>query len=504
MVCAISDNLRHQRQFNMRRQHSIIILAALAVSVLVRLPVMNRPLSKHHEFNAAMVLNVCQSWQLNGGPTVFGFCPLIYFGKPGDAYYDSHFHVKDNKVFYLSFGPGQFLLPYAAGQLLNQPYTPLLLQILAILLHIISTLFLWRIVPLVSPQYPQKEKAALLTALLFLFTPITLWFFGNGYVHESAVLPFVLAALYCYLKYHQQPKAGWLAGILVAGIAGIFTDWLMVFVMAALTVHGLMHFFRQGRKKEQMLLCAITGTTVLAGMSILYWAYSSYFGTQGLADYFRSASAARQMGGGGDHYTAGNIALRMLQHLGTGYGTLLSVIPLYFIWGKRNHHRQFTNNSLLPLLFICTLLYFLAFAQFSAEHDYSALKFSYLFAIVAGLVLANIRRHQLVTTAIIAVNVLLFYFINRPGSIARNGDRYAKARDWGMSIAANSQPDECIAMPPHNENHPAIMYYAQRNIFVFGNDTMLRRYQQKSLVKKFCVVRIEGDSLRFQHTILPE
>ncbi|MBL4862252.1 MAG: hypothetical protein JKY09_04435, partial [Crocinitomicaceae bacterium] len=56
--------------------HTLLVLLGIFVlSVVVRIPNLNRPLSKHHDFVTAISLRVLQVWDAEGGST-FGYSPV--------------------------------------------------------------------------------------------------------------------------------------------------------------------------------------------------------------------------------------------------------------------------------------------------------------------------------------------------------------------------------------------------------------------------------------------
>ncbi|MBL6875556.1 MAG: hypothetical protein ISR01_02090, partial [Chitinophagales bacterium] len=60
----------------------LIILGIFLLSVLVRIPNINRPLSKHHEFVTAVSLRVLDIWSTEGAMK-YGFNPVMNY--PGEA-----------------------------------------------------------------------------------------------------------------------------------------------------------------------------------------------------------------------------------------------------------------------------------------------------------------------------------------------------------------------------------------------------------------------------------
>jgi hypothetical protein len=486
----------------MHRNTFVILSLIFALSVVVRLPLLNRPLSKHHEFNAAMALNVCNSWQLNGGPGATHLVPLINYGNPGDNYYAPHRYVKDGRVHYLSFGPMQFLLPYYTAKLFAVSPTPLLLQITGLLLHFICVLLFYAIVLLLLRHHPKVKSIALLSGIFFCYMPGALWFFGNGYVHEAVVLPFVLGIVYTYLRYTTLGGNKWLLLLILLITGGVYTDWLTLFITASLAAHSFFSYYRQ-QKKRYFITAGITiAATTLLALASLLWLYGSYFGTSALTAYFSGATASRQFGGGDAHYRFPGILIFYGKHLlTTGLPVVLPALAaLFFIRLKKLWK---TPYSILIFLLAGTTAYFLLFAQFSAEHEYSVIKFSYFTAFAAAWVLVRIftqKQLVIITTILLAGSLVVFYYINRPGNTARNNDAYNTEAAWGQEIATQTKGDEVLIMDLHSENTAAVMYYAKRNIFYFPSTQEALDYLQICPLKKYCFIHINAQKqLRFEH-----
>jgi len=91
-----------------------IIILLFAVSVIIKLPHLNRPLSKHHEFNPAVVLICIDNWNQNGGPSYTGYTPVFNYSNEGDLYLPINkgmVHDAKGNSIYLSFGSGFFRMP---------------------------------------------------------------------------------------------------------------------------------------------------------------------------------------------------------------------------------------------------------------------------------------------------------------------------------------------------------------------------------------------------------
>lgn len=64
----------------------LFILTIWIVSLVIVMPNLGRPLSKHHEYNAAMVLMGVEAWMEKGGPGWSGYTPLLNYTHEGDLF----------------------------------------------------------------------------------------------------------------------------------------------------------------------------------------------------------------------------------------------------------------------------------------------------------------------------------------------------------------------------------------------------------------------------------
>ena len=131
-----------------------IVLLLFVLSVLLRLPNLNRIVSKHHEFNAAMVLINTESWRQAGGGSTFHFIPLINFQNPGDKRPNkTHYSVDPNgNQMYVSSGPAWFVIPYFIYEIFGLPNVPIYIQIINLIFNLASVILFFKLLELlISP-----------------------------------------------------------------------------------------------------------------------------------------------------------------------------------------------------------------------------------------------------------------------------------------------------------------------------------------------------------------
>jgi len=182
----------------------LLLFGIFLISVLIRLPHLDRPLSKHHEFCTAITLIPLQNWADNGAAT-YHYSPSVTYEGAANHHIENltAYPVEANgRFYYLSHPPFAYLLPYFTFSVLGIYPTPLALQIFNIFFHFISCLFIYKIVVLMrhyphplkgspptlhdsradSPLGAGGERGALAAFLIYLFAPAALWFHGNAYM----------------------------------------------------------------------------------------------------------------------------------------------------------------------------------------------------------------------------------------------------------------------------------------------------------------------------------
>src|SRR5579871_5317879 len=92
----------------------VVIILLFLLSVLVRVPDLNRPLSKHHEFCTAVSLRIMQIWA-DSGVTSYHFNPIMSYTGAANKYINNQ-TLSDpdtgGNEYYKSYPPGGYLLPY--------------------------------------------------------------------------------------------------------------------------------------------------------------------------------------------------------------------------------------------------------------------------------------------------------------------------------------------------------------------------------------------------------
>jgi len=463
----------------MQHRPKAVLFVLLFVTILIRIPQLTRPLSKHHELNTAAVLTCIQVWNENG----IGFSngtPVHMFPGNYNIFNDleSRYPNLLASGTYLSMGPLSYMVPWAVFKILHIPPAETSLRAFMLVLQLLSLFLFYNLVKQVFKTTYRRnftDSKTLtfdtpyyhgLAVSFFLFSPAIMWFMGNAYCHEIMVLPLYLAAFYTGFKIIQSDYKWHLKSYLLYGgitAAAVYTDWLggitaLVFFVQAISI----------KKFNQRLPFLLTNAIAVAiPASIIMWQYSSVVGFTEYRGFFFEQLFHRRQPDGGLVY----IWLDYIKHFITGYGFFFIAAIAGIVFNKVTWSRP------LWIMFFIPLLHYLLFRGFSNEHDYSVLKWSPFVMLWAVFCMPQLKKkwEGFMVIVMLCFAVFLYEYLNPPGAESYAGDRYAWMKETGKRIATEARPDEYIFM-----NTPSYYYqvgwYAKRNYKNVANMAEARRW----------------------------
>jgi len=245
---------------------------------------------------------------------------------------------------------------------------PLLVRGVAVAFHLVSLGLFYRIL-----RRTLGESEALLGALLFAILPQAA-FFGRMLNHEPMVLPALLLMVDRYLAFME--RGGWrrLAGTTMAAVWGALVAWLAFFVLAACSVHALLHLrWVRERARPALLTLVVTGGALFAlDLAHLGWVVGWDYGE--LIQVLTSRTGAR-----------GDVEpLRWLSHLADvhrRYFTATGLVALIWL-GSRVVRRSWEAlrrgsepdlepaEQMAAIFLLAGLGYLLVFNAAAAKHHY--------------------------------------------------------------------------------------------------------------------------------------
>jgi hypothetical protein len=445
--------------------------------VAVCLPNLKRPLSKHHEFNPAIVLLCLDTWSSNGGPSYSGWCPIFNYSNPGDLFLDQGRDLvidKSGNQVYVSFGSGFFLYPYWFFKMAALPIEPISIRIFTLLIGLISIFLIFHIIRnCLTYENEQNDRLALIATFVFVFNPGFLWYFSNGYDHEIVTIPFFLAAVLAFQKIIQQKNLSFSAVFLLCFslTGGIFCDWLNLFTAAFIFFYALFNV-RQD-KKWFVVLLLITATTVFS-IAMSMYPFVKYLGWQSYFEMLMKRFSERSIASTDNGWFFQHL-LKLIINYSTAYASLSLIIILIWLvnrMGIKRYLSSLSKTGRVSLLLFCIIpvLHHFLFLEFSGRHEYAVIKALPLLSIISALLIFQTKKSVQMpfTIFIFVISIAQYYYINKPGATSWKGDFYDVSQKTGLIVKQSAYPDEVVFVMD-NDMYPQMNFYAKRSTVNAGS-----------------------------------
>lgn len=450
----------------MSRRSLLVLLAAFALSVVVRLPQLDRPLSAHHEYCTAFTLIALTNWHNDGFAAHHGM-PSGGFVEEGKTFHPTDVFSPNERalaVYYYSHPPLAYDLPYVVFKALSVAPNALGLQVFNLFFHLLTCIALYHVLSAVVRD--RSSPAPLFAAVLYAFMPAPLWFHGNAYMSDMFVQNFWVLHLVFALRLFQQGAAWTKPMLALFGLSlflTVYTSWLGVFAAAASLVLAFVLFVK-GKRALLFPVLLTTACAVLLALALTTWRYLQVVDAEALLAHFAQRFAVR-----------GSFALpegpwphlhQLLINYRMGFLPvllLLLVVLIGWSWRRSRPHVGAYDLKLFVALTGLPVLLDHSFLLQYAEHDFAALKAGPLLCGLGAIGLAQwrVRWATIGLIATCVAGVLYFYRINPlPGF---DGGRYAEEQELGRFIAAHAANDE-VVFAIDLSTEPQVTWYARRNV----------------------------------------
>lgn len=469
------------------------LILVFLVSVLVRYPNINRPLSKHHEFVTAIPLRVLQIWEKEGA-VKYHFNPVMNYAGKANKNINNNASTTGTMVddegnyYYVSHPQFAYIFPYVVFKLFNIKATVLSLEIFHLVINFFSAAFIYLIICLLAIQKPFKKLfiPGLIGFVVYVFSPGILWFQANTYMSDMLVqLPFILA-VYTMLKLLMRERfysTKYLFYYALFLFLMIYTSWLGLFFAMAVFVYSIIKLRYQ---KVFIPLIFITIGVSLFTLVLIFKQYSLINGSE--AYVIQMLDRFSERGSLGGETIFGFLLRKGLELKILLFTYITSFLPIFillavFAWlsiSKKKLGFVFTKNG-IRFLWLSTLpVVFLHFALLNySGHDFVSIYGALFLSVVVGILYDKLKRRQVLSNYMlnggIVVTVLLsvamYYYINKPGEYSWKGDFYATSKNIGEFIKENAKDDEVVYLTGNVILDPQLIVYAERNIVrIFEED----------------------------------
>jgi hypothetical protein len=490
----------------MAQRQVLVLIVAFTLSVLVRLPLLDRPLSAHHEFCTALVLTILHNWQGEGFVALDGG-PAITFTGAADRYPAGWSDLpgqRDGLLFYFSHPPLAYDLPHVLFSSLRMAPDVLGLQLFNLFFHLVTTMALYLAVR-EAGNGPEWERAGLFAAVLYLFMPAPLWFHSNAYMSDMFVQSFWVLHLAVMMRLftgHARLDRSQLFWSGLTLFLAVYTSWLGVFAGAATVVVALSRWWRS-RSADMVQVAMVATVAMLGALLLMLWRYGQVVGFEGVIAYLRSRAEVRSTMGlepGLLHYL-----FQLVENYRTGYLPVIALLVVLTVLLRKRFPvpgRQGAIGLFVVLTTMPVLLDHLLLLEY-AQHDFAALKAGPVLCGLAGLGLSQIPlkwgRVALALTAVAGVA----YFMRLNPLPGEDDGRYAWERDIGTAIAATVSPEQAVFFLGYTPE-PQVAWYAKRTIFRIDDLEQARSFLIDQGSPSGVIFRLDEGVLRHELIQRPE
>lgn len=480
----------------MSRSVLLTLLAAFALSVVVRWRLIDRPLSAHHEYCTAFTLIALTNWWDDGFATHHGM-PSGGFIRDGEALFppDRFDHnARARGLFYFSHPPLAYDVPYALFVLFNTAPNAAGLQWMNIFFHLLTALAFFFVLRVVL-----DEGGALFGAVLYLFLPVTLWFHGNAYMSDMFVqVPWMfhlVFAMRLFLGDGAASRRNWI-GYTATLFLTVYTSWLGVFAAVAGVMVAAVRWWR-GARPRLMSFVLLTILALVGAFGLTAWRFLQVIDVDALFQHFATRFAVR----GSVGVDLWPTVKQVLVNYRIGFLPviiLLVVLVVRYLTGKRSMPAFPNKLGLFSLLAgLPVLLDHLVLLQY-AEHDFAALKAAPLLCGLAGWSLTQLRpAHSRFAVILTCVVCVLYFYRTNPLPGHDNG-RYEQERTLGAFIAAHAAPGE-VVFGHGISTEPQVTWYARRNVLGIASIEAAEALLEESGLRHGVVISINNGELIATH-----
>ncbi|MEZ4699559.1 MAG: hypothetical protein R2834_04450 [Rhodothermales bacterium] len=463
-----------------------MLLGSFLVSILIRLPNLDRPLSNDYEWVTAHTLITLDIWRTDGALR-HRLAPIYTYPYAADTHIESltsGVADAEGRYYYVSYPPLTFIAPHLVFTALRIAPSPLALQGLNLVLHALTAWCLYLLVAGLRrrPLRDGLDLPALAAFLVYTFSAPNLWFHANVYFADVLVQLFFVAAVWAIARHVLEDRPIWPVG--VALFLMTYTEWLGVFLTA--TVAGVAAARGFDRRWMRVAGVCIAGSGL--ALLVTFLQYASIAGASAFIDASVTRFAVRSgqsqgLFGNPEAYLSIGIAYAR------GYfpQAVLLVVLGAAAWTTRAARPAGEVGWLhwIGLTLAPALMHHLVFFEFTTIHDFALLKTSVPLALGTAACMDRLcatderdgaRFYAAfglgVTAALLAFSVFLYYAhithdaVDQFQLVGETVGREARSDETVFIVADRSLYGLIIPGPDHDVVAPQILYYAGRDILL--------------------------------------
>ncbi len=502
------------------------IFCLFIVSILVRSPHIDRPLSTNYEWVTAHTLVTLQIWE-DEGIITHGFRPIYTFSNPNDHYIKCPISgISDNSgnYYYVSYPPFAFIFPYLVFKTLGISANVLALESLNLVLHFLCAILVYLILSAINKTNTRISTAGLIGASIYIFSPLSLWHHSNVFFADILVQVIFLLAIYLsylFLYRNDGPGKALSTGLFVTLFLMAYTEWVGFLFAGCLALVGIL-FRKHSLFYKRLIFISITSAS-LAGLTILF----QYGSINGLEDFFNmllNRYSERSGHIGRSQFYDLDAHLFLLNLYLRNYFpqfVILAVLGALLLILKTKPRGFFSveEKTILLLSLLPAILHHVVLFEFTLVHDMALVKTCIFISLLSGLFFHRIQQQSLrealpafkfVAYLVVVAMLSLSVFFYHSHVIEPNG---FSLEALGKEIKESSKPEDTvffkttqtlgdfiIEAPLNFVIAPQIQYYSGRCIQVIPTLEAAREHLKTYNKPNGIIFTIENSRYQIEKT----
>ncbi len=482
------------------RKKMLVVTALMLIfglSVMVRLPMLGKPLSHPREWLNATVLRHLQIWHEMGIARAH-FAPIMTYPGRADKNISNaaseHMDSQGN-YYYTSYPPLAYYVPYFIFEALHVYPSVLPLRIFNLLLHFISGLFVYLALAVLLDCENEICIPAVLGFVVYIFSPQSLWLQSTVYMSDIFVQVLFAAGIYFAVKWAKRGPSGFFSYLILGMLifCFVYAEWLGV--MFALSL-SLFAWLQRDQPWARGFQFAVT-LGICAALGLVLWQYSLISGLHAFVAashhrYLLRSGLGAQVGEDFHPWTMLGWLL-LLTYLLVAYAADFLLLAVWAGVGKKLPSSNIAKNMKTALLCSAVLpptLHHLVFFNFTAYHEFSTLKDAPMIAIFAGMLASRLWKSNSTLSfpamrlrTFLIGSAVVFCAVAIPEYRMLTGPLVPAYKTIGECIARHATPDEVVFaqfQQPEAIPLPQVVLYAHRNIAIWQDEATARELVSKN------------------------
>ena len=494
-------------------QVATLLGSIFALSIFVRVPMLNKPLCRPREWLSANVLRTIQTWHETGIARNHFSLIMTYPGQADKNInnvnnYGSALSDSLGNSYYISYPPLAYYVPYVIFETLRIDPGVLPLQVLSLILHFITGLCVYLALKILVDSGNEFCVAAIVGFAIYIFSPQTLWLQANVYMCDIFVQVLFAAGIYFVLKWSKYGPVGirsyLMLGLLLFGF--VYAEWLGVFFGIFLLLFAF--FNRAQAWAKGFALAVISGMASALTLTVL-----QYSSINGFANFVSSLFERYMLRSGLGYQPEMNFHpwnllgwLLLVTYIILAYGADLVLVATWLAFDRGHTAPPLTKTMKAALL--CTavlppLMHHLVLINFTADHEFSTLKDAPIISIVGGLLAWHVWRRAGLRWRALVLTSLAFFGVAAVWEYRIIvGPKITGYKEIGEYISKAAEPDEVLFLRSQdsnrrtNEPFPQTIWYAHRNIARWQNQAQARELVRRNGLSKAAVFVLDREESR--------